>query len=491
MRVVSYTRSTSCLQGEDIPKNVIGIQNEHITAYAKMQGWAITQKYSDRKVDIDEDAAFQQLLADGISRKFDVVIVDSVFRAGKSIGSAKEVLLQTFHMAGIFFVVVEDDYCSIGKSNEDVESYFESKYSDYRTITMRHKIADRHARGFLTWNDGKYGYHLNADYQLEVDDETSPVVKRIFEECAAGKDIKQIAAGLREDGILCPIAKRGTNVKVEDPYKWTSYGVKRIIRNTAYYGQWVKMFKGVEYPMECEPIVSKELFDEANSKIIQAPSPQIQRVKNKFAGLIVDENFRPTMRYRESKYGERYFYTMTGLRHNNPRIRLEEVEKILREYLRKEHEFALLVRDKIRIEGQSRIEEIYSRVGLEITTEAAKVAELEKRRINLYRQKDKSEEALIHYETFVDDTVGAYAQIEKAIQACEKKIAEAEILYSEKNPWLQLFMKYDENSEQTKEMLQACLQRIVFRKVEIIRIEFSLSEWRDRLPEEWRCEYGA
>lgn len=491
MRAVSYTRSTSSVLGDDIPKNVIGIQNEHIIEFANAKGWSIYKKYSDRKIDTEEDAAFQEMLSDGISRKFDMVLVDSVYRTGKNLGSAKEVLLQTFHMAGICFSVVEDEFCSIDKSNEEVEAYFESKYTAYRKITMMRRMAERNSQGMLSWNDVKYGYHLSADCQLEIDDETASVVKRIFKECAMGKDINQIAQDLRNDLILCPLAKRGVNVEIADPYKWTSYGVKRIIRNTAYCGHWIKVFKGQEFPMECTPIVTRELFEEANSKIVPAPSPQSQRVKNKFAGLILDEKLKPTMRYRENKFGERYFYTMTGLRHNNPRIYLEEVESILREHLKREYDFALFVQERIREEGQHRIDDISVTTGAKIASEAMKVADLEKRRISLYRDRDRSATDAEAYENYMESYVTSFNRTEETIKAYEKLMADAEIMYSDKNPWMKLFLKYGACSELDKELLRACVQRVVFRKVEIIRIDFKMSEWRDNLPEEWRREYGS
>ena len=121
MRLVSYTRTTSCYPGADIPSDVITAQNERIKNYAVKHGWKIENRYSDRKKSKEENTAFEQLLNDGIQRKFDAVIVDSIFRAGKDLWSAREVLLQTLHYAGIGFVVVEDDYISIGKSNAEAD----------------------------------------------------------------------------------------------------------------------------------------------------------------------------------------------------------------------------------------------------------------------------------------------------------------------------------------------------------------------------------
>ena len=130
MRIVSYTRTTSSYPGAEIPSDPITRQNRVIKEYASDHGWTISGRYSDRKKDAQANEAFEQLLQDGLQRKFDAVIVDSVYHAGKDLWRAKEVLLQTFHFAGISFVVVEDDFISIGKTNEEAEAYFEKKKRD-------------------------------------------------------------------------------------------------------------------------------------------------------------------------------------------------------------------------------------------------------------------------------------------------------------------------------------------------------------------------
>lgn len=62
MRYVSYTRTTSCFAFDEIPDGVIGLQNDHIAAYAKEHGISIDKKYSDRKNDTEEKAALRVIL---------------------------------------------------------------------------------------------------------------------------------------------------------------------------------------------------------------------------------------------------------------------------------------------------------------------------------------------------------------------------------------------------------------------------------------------
>ena len=120
MRCVSYTRTTSCKDTKIIPSDIIQQQNEHIQNYIQSHGWKLVAKYSDRKKDENENTAFEEMTADGINRKFDMVVVDSVDRCGKYISCAEDVLVKTLFPAGLHFAIVQSYFCSIGKSREEI-----------------------------------------------------------------------------------------------------------------------------------------------------------------------------------------------------------------------------------------------------------------------------------------------------------------------------------------------------------------------------------
>ncbi|MFQ9151468.1 MAG: hypothetical protein ACLR6B_08010 [Blautia sp.] len=41
MRCVSYTRTVSCMENGEIPKDIIGQQNQRIQDYIKKRGWTL------------------------------------------------------------------------------------------------------------------------------------------------------------------------------------------------------------------------------------------------------------------------------------------------------------------------------------------------------------------------------------------------------------------------------------------------------------------
>ena len=163
MRCVSYTRTTSCKSSESIPTDIIQQQNEQIQKYIQSHGWKLVAKYSDRKRDDNENTAFEEMTVDGISRKFDMVVVNSIDRCGKYISCAEDVLAKTFFPAGIHFSVVQDDFCSIGKSREEIGEYFRKEKIAVQIKSMREFAVREQIEGYYNVHDEKYGYILSED----------------------------------------------------------------------------------------------------------------------------------------------------------------------------------------------------------------------------------------------------------------------------------------------------------------------------------------
>lgn len=61
----------------------------------------ISEKYSDRKRTAEAAEGFDRLVQDGMARKFDAVVVDSIFRCGRTLPFAIEALQRTFYPLGI------------------------------------------------------------------------------------------------------------------------------------------------------------------------------------------------------------------------------------------------------------------------------------------------------------------------------------------------------------------------------------------------------
>ena len=107
---------------------------------------------------------------------------------------------------------------------------------DTREKTRRGLKGRAHA-GFAT-GLLPFGYRSEAGpasggRPIAIDLARAAVVRRIFDECAAGVTLAEIAARLNADGIVPP---RGNGTRKRDG--WTVSGVRAILRNEKYIGRW-------------------------------------------------------------------------------------------------------------------------------------------------------------------------------------------------------------------------------------------------------------
>ena len=490
MRIVSYTRTTSCYPGAEIPVNVITEQNERIKAFADSHGWRIADRYSDRKKDPGENAAFERLLQDGIQRKFDAVIVDSVFRAGKDLWSAREVLLQTFHYAGIGFIVVEDGFISIGKSNEEAEAYFDGVYGVLRSENIRHRVIERNRKGVLSWNDVKYGYRLTKDYQLVVDEETAPVVRRMFELCANGMSPKEIAELFTLEMIPIPLVSRGMNVEIKDPFKWDRLKIRRLLDKTVYIGYWSKVVQGEVIEFENEPIVDEDVFEKVQEYLASITThAKPPRRKHQYTGLICDKELGFCIRLRKTKYGVPYFaFASTPKNYRGPvRLLLSDLESELRIALDKEKEKAERIYELICTEGDEVKECISGQIRQDFRNMAFSLAECQQDRMEKYKgfgEGKISEDEMNRADEEYQSTV---SYLEKKFQRYSSEIERLETAVNENNPWLQLFKTWDHYLPFDREVLQKYVSKITLDHMQIVSIEVPQAEWYEALPADWRA----
>ena len=492
MRAVSYTRTTSCYPGEiEYPSDVIAIQNRHIGDYAKTNHMKLVDKYSDRKKDIHENTAFEKLLLDGMQRKFDIVIVDSIFRAGKDLWNAKEVLLQTFHYAGISFAVVEDDFDSTGKSNNEAEAYFAEKYKIYRKEHIRYQVKERNRKGILNWKDLVYGYQMNEDNTgIVVDQETAPVVERIFTMFAAGVSVAVIAETLRMEKVLTPKAVKGTKAKIADPYRWSALTVTRLLTKTVYAGYWTKTVHGITHEHTNEPIISKTLFEQVQ-KIVEknhsSASPRRTIRHNRYAGLVCDSKDGFCLHLKRLKSGLEYFVYGKDQRKRggDKHVLVSDVDYAVREEMRRQKELAVRILSKIRCEGQDRAEALIGGLKKEYFIHAMMIAKQEKAR--MAGNSDMTKTDITEVDTALESGESNLIEIyEDIFREYPEKAKRIQVAYSEENPWLKLMLTWDESTELEKEVLQKYIYRIVLDQLTTITVETKESVWLLELPAEWR-----
>jgi hypothetical protein len=278
MICVSYTRSTSNGYGIEAPPNAISVQNESIKKFLKERGWKLSEKYSDRKLDRENEDAFLQMKQDGMDRKFECVVFSSLFYCGKTLTSATDLLGHIFYPAGLHFAVAEDSFCSADVSPEEVKAYLEKVRHEYRALNSSKNTYRYNEKTIYK----KYGYVRVGEDELEIDPEPADVVREIFRLSRSGKSMKDIADLFNERGIESCMAYRRRKTGINYKYGsngWNASSVSGILENKVYIGEWKRKINGKLKIFSCPPIIDRTDFEETRTAILDRDLAKGKRQK--------------------------------------------------------------------------------------------------------------------------------------------------------------------------------------------------------------------
>jgi DNA invertase Pin-like site-specific DNA recombinase len=490
MRTVTYTRTTSCLIGEETPSDIIKIQNEHIRAYAKQNGYKIGKTYSDRKNDKSENAAFDQLLQDGMRREFDFIITDSLYRCGCHLWKAREVLMYTLFPAGIHFAVVEDNFCSIGKTMGEIDEFFQYKHGKYNEQNIKRKVMKRSRKGLLSWSDAKYGYDLGENSQLVVNEKAAPIVKRIFEMYVGGMDMNDIAATLETEKVPNPRVMRGANVEIKDPYHWSRGSVKAILGRTVYCGYWTKNVQGQEIRFTNEPLISEELYEVARKRLEADTRPYRPiKGKHKYNQLLIDKEYGYSLRLRTDRPGEEslcYDRAWKGANCDKKALPVEEVDRSVLAAIREAHRKAFVMKNIIEEQGTAYLDEWSAGIKVYLIEQAEHLAKSEKQKMDAYQKKQDGIISQEEFETIAEKAKAVVAEVDESFKLERGKLERRQKAVSQKNPWLELFLNWEVTEEITRELLVKYVEKIEIEQYCIRTVVLKEADWYMELPEEWR-----
>ena len=141
-----------------------------------------------------------------------------------------------------------------------------------------------------------YGYKKKDKDSKEIipDEETAPIVRRIFDLCASGKGPNQIARILTREQVLNPTNQyyqttgaACTNLDTTRPYTWCGKTIANILENKVYIGHTLNM--------------KKTTLSYKNKKQIQKPESEQILVENTHEPLISMEVWEIVQDVREHK----------------------------------------------------------------------------------------------------------------------------------------------------------------------------------------------
>lgn len=294
----------------------IGNQREMLVRYCKDNGLPVVDIYIDDGFSGTnfERPEFQRMIRDIEDGKIDIVLVKDQSRLGRE-------HLQTGYYMEIFFsnhdvrFIVVNDNVDTDKGENDFMG-FRNMINELYAKDISKKI--RSARktlakqGKFTVPFAAYGYKKDLDnkHRLLIDENTAPIVKRMFQLTTEGKTPTEIAEIFTAEKILIPrayVAKTyGTYLTCYDTrysYDWMGNTVASILRSKLYIGTLVnhrrtsKSFKNkkiIQIPEEewieventHEAIIDRETWDIVQKMVAVKKRPNKNGVSQIFAGLV-------------------------------------------------------------------------------------------------------------------------------------------------------------------------------------------------------------
>ena len=125
-------------------------------------------------------------------------------------------------------------------------------YAEYYSAELAEKVKRGMTENALKglWNGGQvpFGYVINKERKLEIDEINAPIVQEIFKMCNEGKTIQSIYENLKERNITRPNGK---------PLLYNA--VRYILTNRTYIGEY--NHSGIIIENSVPPLISEELFN--------------------------------------------------------------------------------------------------------------------------------------------------------------------------------------------------------------------------------------
>lgn len=231
--------------------------------------------------------AFQEMIALLEQGKANIVITKDLSRLGRDMREASYYAEQYFPEHGIRYLTVADNFDT---EQENVMAPFQFAMNEVYLRDGSRKVrevlkAKREKGLYCACAPYGYGKDPRNKNRLAPDEETAPIIRRIFEAAANGDSSRKIAMELNSDGIVPPLKYKALykgNFSEEGAARasdlWNYTTVKRILKNPVYLGHTllgksrkvsVKSKKKLNVPKDQwavtenthEPIITQEVFD--------------------------------------------------------------------------------------------------------------------------------------------------------------------------------------------------------------------------------------
>ena len=230
----------------------ISNQRDMLKAYVKDNGWSISDIYVDdgySGTTFDNRPEFQRMISDIEAGKINLVITKDLSKLGRNYVQTGQYTDFFFPRHGVRYIAVNDNHDSRDIDNDitPFKNILNEMYAKDISKKIRSSRKVSAQQGKFMGSQSPFGYIKNPanKYQLIPDEESAPIVQRIFKLFANGESGRYIAGILNRENIPSPAVYHYSKLGKEHPNPkvsrtWGSATVIQLLRNQAYIGNMVQ-----------------------------------------------------------------------------------------------------------------------------------------------------------------------------------------------------------------------------------------------------------
>ncbi|WP_255575514.1 recombinase family protein [Caproiciproducens faecalis] len=235
---------------------------------------------------------FNRLIADIEAGKVNMVITKDLSRLGRDYIMTGHYMERYFPENRVRYISLLDGIDTGVESTANDITPFRAIMNDMYAKDISKKIKsvkhDKQRKGLFIGGKPRYGYKMDPHHKnkIIIDEETAPIVRRIFDMALTGMSCRQIAVQLNAEKIPTPASYAGLNQGRVGPYagRWSSERISDMLQNETYIGNMVqgrskkisyKSKKTIRQPRENwivvegthEPLIDPEMFDKVQRMV--------------------------------------------------------------------------------------------------------------------------------------------------------------------------------------------------------------------------------
>ena len=481
-------------------------QRTILRKYAEEHGFTIHGEYIDDGISgtTFQRPEVQRLLDDAKTGVINTIIVKDLSRFGRNYIEVGQYIDYVFPAFGIRFIAIQDNVDTENRDSGAMEMMpIMNVFNEWHAANTSKKIRavrrEFAKEGVYVAKKAAYGYKMGTDKKHTpiIDEETAPIVRRIFEMYASGLSPHKICETLNAEKIPTPAmyayAKMDQKPKQKVMGFWTPVTIREMLQKLIYIGHlpqlcWTsvsyknhKRYRKDESEWSVvynnhEPIISQELWDKVQERRKSVATGRKTKLgfTHPLSGFLFCADCGGKMKLCTSisRNGKRFFHFDCGYHTRYGRsycfshyIAASILEEIVLEDIRTMAQRIVLDEKTIREEFIRHNEELAEQT---IKAEKKELQKKQKRIDELSRLMQVAYEDRVKGKMPEDICIGfieKYSAEQKTLAAeieiLEKKLSETENTIQSADKFIQDIKKYLEVPELTREMCYELIDRII------------------------------